>query len=239
MRARLGLAAALAVPVGVLSALLSPLARRPLHWGRRLYRHLADRARAAREGRDALIEQQHRDEAAQAAAAENTELPEQTTPTSRRGSEIGDTDLIARFNAAHAIYDTDPSTDSCEGADMGYFDFRQHAEDMHAAATKAETEGPGAMMRVLESFSSMPETLELIAQTFEVVVQRCDDELPLHPDVTGELEHVRSLIRQAAAAAESIAPTFRNRHEADIARHEDPRTGEELWDVGPSGPDAS
>ena len=116
---------------------------------------------------------------------------------------------------------------------MEFFDFRQQAEDMYNAALNGEAEGPGAMMRVLHSFATMPETLELIARTFEVVAQRCDDELPLEPEVTGELEQVRTLIRQAAAAAESIEPAFRKRHEYDIARHEDPRTGEDKWDVGP------
>ena len=122
---------------------------------------------------------------------------------------------------------------------MEFFDFRQQAEDMYKAAVNGEAEGPGAMMRVLHAFSTMPETLELIAKTFEVVAQRCDDELPLDPEVTGELEQVRTLIRSAATAAESIEPTFRTRHEADISRHEDPRTGEDKWDVGPGGPNGS
>jgi hypothetical protein len=236
MRARLGLTAAIAVPVGALSALLSPLARRPLHWGRRLYRHLADRARAARQRRDAAIEQQHQDEAATAAAPENTELPEETTPTTSRGA-VDDADLLALLAAVvSADGSTSPSADSPEGTgSMEFFDFRQQAEDMYNAAVNGEAEGPGAMMRVLHAFSTMPETLDLIARTFEIVAQRCDDELPLEPAVTGELEQVRSLIRQAASAAESIEPTFRSHHEADIARHEDPRRGEDLWDVGPGG----
>lgn len=235
MRARLGLAAAVAAPAGVLSALLSPLARRPLHWGRRLYRHLADRARAAREQRDAAIEQQHQDEAAQAAAPENTELPETTTPTTRRGAVDMD-DLLALVAAVAAGTVPNTSAGSSEGAgSMEFFDFRQHAEDMYEAAVKGEAEGPGAMMRVLHAFTKMPETLELIAKTFEVVAQRCDNELPLHSDVTDELEQVRTQLRQAATTAESIAPVFRSRHEVEIARHEDPRTGEDKWDVGPGG----
>lgn len=237
MRARLGWAAAVAAPVGVLSALLSPLARRPLRWGRRLYRHLADRARAAREQRDAAIEQQHQDEAAQAAAPENTQLPETTTPTTRRGAVELD-DLLALAAAIGAGTVPNTSAGSSEGTgSMEFFDFRQQADDMYQAALNGEAEGPGAMMRVLHAFATMPETLELIAKTFEVVAQRCDDELPLDPAVTGELEQVRGLIRQAATAAESIEPTFRTRHEADIARHEDPRTGEDKWDVGPGGTD--
>ena len=116
---------------------------------------------------------------------------------------------------------------------MEFFDFRQHAEDMYTAAVKGEAEGPGAMMRVLHAFATMPETLELIAKTFEVVAQRCDDELPLHSDITDELEQVRTHLRQASKAAESIEPVFRSRHEVEIARHEDPRTGEDKWDVGP------
>lgn len=120
---------------------------------------------------------------------------------------------------------------------MEFFDFRQQAEDMYKAAVNGEAEGPGAMMRVLHAFATMPETLELIAKTFEVVAQRCDDELPLDPAVTGELEQVRTLIRQASTAAESIEPTFRARHEVEIARHEDPRNGEDKWDVGPGGTD--
>ncbi|WP_194894701.1 hypothetical protein [Catenulispora pinisilvae] len=240
MRARLGLAAAIAAPVGILSALFSPLARRPLRWGRRFYQHLADRARVARERRNAGIEQQHQVEAEQAAAPENTELPATTTPTTRRGAVDMD-DLLALMAAVAAgTTPNTPSADSLEGADsMEFFDFRQQAEDMYKAAVNGEAEGPGAMMRVLNAFATMPETLELIAKTFEVVAQRCDDELPLDPGVTGELEHVRTLIRSAATAAESIEPTFRVLHEADIARHEDPRTGEDKWDVGPGGADGS
>lgn len=232
MRARLGLAAAIAAPVGALSALLSPLARRPLRWGRKLYRYLANRARAAREARDGAIEQQHQDEAALAAAPENTELSETTTPTTRRGA-VDEADLLALVAAIAAGTVPGTTAGSPEGAgDMEFFDFRQHAEDMYNAAVNGEAEGPGAMMRVLKAFANMPETLELIAKTFEVVAQRCDDELPLHFNVTEELESVRTLIRQASKAAESIEPVFRARHKVEIARHEDPRTGEDKWDVG-------
>ncbi|MFD0638446.1 hypothetical protein [Catenulispora yoronensis] len=236
MRARLGLATAIAAPFGVASALLGPLLKRKLQWGRKVYRRLADRARAARKERDAVIEAQHQDEAGLAAAPENTQLPGTTTPTGRGGAI--DVDLDDLLALADVLGAETVSTTTSEGTgSMEFFDFRQQAEDMYQAALSGEAEGPGAMMRVLNAFATMPETLELIAKTFEVVAQRCDDELPLDPQVTEELEQVRGHIRSAASAAESLEPTFRSRHEADIARHEDPRTGEDKWDVGPGGTD--
>lgn len=220
MRVRMAFALLVAALAALVSLPFSALAGRPLGWGTRVRERMWDRARAAREARDARIAAALDAEAEQVEAVENETLPEATAPSRSGGAD------------QDAVPAPDGADSSLGGTGMAIFDFRTFAEEMLAAASSAEAEGPGAMMDVLKAFTELPETLGLIARTFDVVVARCDSEFPLDAAVTAEVEATRAQLHQAGAASESIAETFRAKHAVEIARHEDPRTGEGMWDVG-------
>jgi hypothetical protein len=207
----------LASPIGALSLLMAPLAwlfkvARP-QWGRRVYARLAAAAQAARSVRDRDIEADHDAAEKAAEAEENGDQEDARPPLAKKLNRIAD---------PHEPY-------AMEAAMNGnFFDFRGSAEDMFGQASAGE---PGGMMGVLAAFDNLPDTLGFIAGTFAVVANRCAEELPLDPAVADAIEDIYKLLMQAADAAEGVSKTFRERHEDDIQRHEDPRNGEELWDT--------
>ncbi|MCD0482040.1 hypothetical protein LO771_06320 [Streptacidiphilus sp. ASG 303] len=213
------LAALLAGPVGLLGILTTMLGRKLglpwlMHPGRRLYRRLTATARAARTGRDTAIRTDlaSAEEAADAAAQETDAPP------------VGESVPRApKHHTAHLAQSTQGEHVSSTG-----FNFDEAASEMYAAATSFEPDG---MMQVLASMESMPEALTSVANTFRILAERCDSEFPLDSAVGEALNEVYERLMQAVTASEEVAKTFRTRHEGDIARHEDPRTGEDKWDT--------
>ncbi|MFJ6212169.1 hypothetical protein ACIQGZ_02355 [Streptomyces sp. NPDC092296] len=212
--ARRLLAAALAAPVGLLGVLATLIGRRMgwswmVHPGRRLYRHLVDQARQARAERDAAIRGDLCQAETDADASDAGEAP----------GRVADT--VPRAPKNHTAHQP-------QGEPMSGFDFSDAATEMHAAALSYEPDG---MMQVLAAFETMPEALTTIANTFGVIAERSDSEFPLDKLVGEALNEVYNLLMQAATASEEVVKTFRAVHEADIARLEDPRAGEEKWDT--------
>ncbi|MFF4649333.1 hypothetical protein [Streptomyces sp. NPDC001380] len=213
------LAAVLAGPVGLLGILSTMLGRRLnlpwlMHPGRRLYRRLTATARDARTARDTAIRADLADaEAAADAAAQETDA-------SPVGEEVP---RAPKNHTAHLAQSTQGEHVSSTG-----FNFDEAASEMYAAATSFEPDG---MMQVLASMESMPEALTSVANTFRILAERCDSEFPLDSAVGEALNEVYERLMQAVTASEEVAKTFRTRHEGDIARHEDPRTGEDKWDT--------
>ncbi|WP_190211722.1 hypothetical protein [Kitasatospora indigofera] len=215
------LAAALALPVGLLGMVLTPIGRKlGLSWlmypGRRLYRHLSGRSADARTVRDTEIREQLADAEAAADQPADTAAP------------VGEAVPRAPKNH-HANTNLDAlGGDVTNPADAG-FNFSEVASEMYGAAMNYDPDG---MMHVLTAIESMPEGLTSIANTFRVLAERSDDEFPLEKVVGESLNEVYTLLMQAVSAAEEVGKAFRNAHEGDIARHDDPRTGEEKWDIG-------
>ncbi|MFJ8628943.1 hypothetical protein ACIRD3_39685, partial [Kitasatospora sp. NPDC093550] len=224
---RRALAALAAAPLGLLSMLLSwPMRKLGLaspQWGRRVYRRLVGAALTARQQRD---QQVHQD--ADQAAAQDQQQPaaqaEEDTVQLRKLDRVSDAPL-----------DTDTTTPAADAASiyqgdlMGLFDFRGAAEDMHTQAQQGEISG---MLAVLRSIETMPDAITYIANTFGVVAERLSpEEAPLDPAVTDSLMEVYGLLVKAADAASEVAEVFKKKHEPEIQRLEDPRVGEEMWDV--------
>lgn len=212
---RLG-AALTASPLGLLSLLLHWPARLfglvPPQWGRRLYRHLAAKAQAERAARDQDIADAHQQ-------AEND---------ANTGTEDTADDQPVLGKKVARVTDNRIATDT-EGVPVGIFDFRSHAEDMLNQATTGEA---GGMMSVLSAFDGLPDTMGFLAQTFAVVAQRCADEMPLDPAVAEAIEDIYKQLLALSDAAEDVSKVFRDRHQVEIARFEDPRPGEQAWDIG-------
>ncbi|MCZ7417573.1 hypothetical protein [Streptomyces sp. WMMC897] len=198
-------AAALALPLGLLGLLTTPLGRK-LGWawlmypGRRLYAAMtaAHRARLA-------------EDLAQARA--DADVGEEG-----EDDEIGD--RVPRGRNTH--------TTTTEGTAMddGQFGFAEAAAEMEAAAQKYD---PETMMEVMAAIDSIPAGLQSIANIFALLVERSDAEYPMDPAVGEALADVHHLLTQAVTGAEEVCKTFGTAHEADIERLEAPRNGEEKW----------
>ncbi|MFE2028342.1 hypothetical protein ACFW9V_25075 [Streptomyces hygroscopicus] len=207
------LAALLALPVGLLGCLTTPLGRK-LGWkwlqypGRRLYRGLMRSAQEARAERDEQIRAR--------LAAEEAEAE-------RDPDEIGD-----RVERPAPVI---PTTDGQEAIHVSGFKFEEAAAEMENAARTYEPDGN---MEVLAMIVNLPTALLSIANTFRILAERSDEEFAFEKEVAAGFDDIHQTLINAVDAAETLVPLFRSVHAADIARHEDPRNGTEAekgWNV--------
>ncbi|MFF6949333.1 hypothetical protein ACFZAD_11820 [Streptomyces iakyrus] len=215
------LAALLALPVGLLGLVTSPIGRKfnlpwLIHPGRRLYRRLAGVAAEQRAARDESIRQEQAEQEAAAdaeAAADGTdgiadgvERPASTVPTSTN----------------------DPSI---EGEHVSGFRFEEAAAEMEQAANSYD---PDNAMEILAMVEGLPAALTSVANVMKILAERSDSEFPLEKAVADGFNDIFGALMAAVAVAEDMGPLFREVHEQDIARHEDPRNGTEAekgWNV--------
>ncbi|MFD5784802.1 hypothetical protein [Streptomyces sp. NPDC126933] len=213
------LAAVLAAPLGVLGVLTTPLGRR-IGWswlmypGRRFYRRLIGAAQMERDARDHAIRAALDSEAvALDAAAEN------------EGEEIGD-----RVERPARLIPSAPGPYQ-EVVNVSGFRFEEAAAEMENAA---RTYDPDGSMEILAMVENLPEALTSVASTFRILAERSDSEFPLEKGVADGFDDIFRVLMNAVDAAGDLGPLFRLAHEADIARHEDPRNGPEAekgWNV--------
>jgi hypothetical protein len=214
------LAALLALPVGVLGFLTSPLGRKfgwawMVHPGRRLYARLVRQAADERAARDASIRelQKTQEEAADAAAADQedngigdrVERPASRVPA-----------------AAHQV---------SEGENVSGFRFEEAAAEMEQAAN---TYDPENAMEILTMVEGLPAALTSVANVMKILAERSDSEFPLEKEVADCFNDIFGALMSAVAVAEDMGPLFRQVHTQDISRHEDPRNGpdaEKGWNV--------
>ncbi|MFF4725168.1 hypothetical protein ACFY3M_07515 [Streptomyces mirabilis] len=218
------LAGLLALPVGLLGFLTSPIGRKLklpwlIHPGRRLYRRLCQTAREQRAERDETARKSLREQEAAADAkatqdgtegiADGVERPAHQVPTSTNApvSEGENVSLITGFR------------------------FEDHAIDMMAAANTYEPDG---CMEILAMVENLPTALTCIANIMKILAERSDSEFPLEKQVAEGFSDIFGALMSAVAVAEDMGPMFRQVHAQDIARHEDPRNGTEAekgWNV--------
>ncbi|GGR86906.1 hypothetical protein Snoj_66420 [Streptomyces nojiriensis] len=221
--ARRALAAVLGGALGVVGLVTTPLGRK-LGWGwlmnpgRRLYRFLAGRARAQREARDAEIGAQL--EADEEAAEAEVEAEEQDT------DEVGDQ---AARPTTHVP--APPTSRGAHVSNVSGFRFEELAAEMEQAAQSYEPEN---CMEILAMLEGLPEALQAIANILKILAERSDSEFPLEKVVADMLSDLYSVFVTSVSSSEELGSTFRQAHEADIARFEDPRNGHEAekgWNV--------
>ncbi|GAA2296632.1 hypothetical protein GCM10010234_43520 [Streptomyces hawaiiensis] len=214
------LAALLALPLGLLGLVTSPIGRKLnlpwlIHPGRRLYRRLAGVAAEQRAARDEAIRQEQAEQEAAADAeaakdgtdgiADSVERPASTVPTSTN----------------------DPS----EGEHVSGFRFEEAAAEMEQAANSYD---PDNAMEILAMVEGLPAALTSVANVMKILAERSDSEFPLEKAVADGFNDIFGALMAAVAVAEDMGPLFREVHEQDIARHEDPRNGTEAekgWNV--------
>ncbi|MGW6971703.1 hypothetical protein [Streptomyces sp. NPDC054952] len=221
--ARRALAAVLGGAAGLVGLITTPLGRK-LGWcwlmnpGRRLYRRLVERARAWRDDRDANIHNQLEDD--EQAAEAQVDAEEQDT------DEVGD--QAARPTAHVPV---PPTSQGVVVSNVSGFRFEELAAEMEQAAQSYE---PEDCMEILAMLEGLPEALHAIANILKILAERSDSEFPLEKVVADMLSDLYGVFANSVDFSEELGPTFRMAHEADIARHEDPRNGldaEKGWNV--------
>ncbi|KAB1977841.1 hypothetical protein [Streptomyces triticiradicis] len=215
------LAALLSLPVGLLGLLTSPIGRKlRLPWlvnpGRRLYRRMVQTAGEQRAARDETAREKQREQEAAADAeaakdgtdgiAEDVQRPAATVPTST-------------------------NIPVSEGEHVSGFRFEEAAAEMEQAANQYEPENA---MEILAMVEGLPAALTAVANVMKILAERSDSEFPLEKEVADGFNDIFGALMSAVAVAEDMGPLFRQAHEQDIARHEDPRNGTEAekgWNV--------
>ncbi|WP_323179173.1 hypothetical protein [Streptomyces sp. NBC_00059] len=213
------MAALLAAPLGVLGMLSTPLGKR-LGWawlqqpGRRFYQHLMRSAEERKAARDAAIRER--------LAAEEKALDDAAAGDE---PEIGDT-VQRPFHLLPAPYST-----PLEVVSMSGFKFEEAAAEMENAARTYEPENS---MEILSMVENLPHALTSVANTFRILAERSDSEFPLEKDIAGAFDEIYGALMRAVDASADLGDLFRQVHDHDIARHEDPRNGPEAekgWNV--------
>ena len=89
---------------------------------------------------------------------------------------------------------------------------------------------PTGMLQVGQDFAGLEEALRLHAEAMKTTVENADATQPLHPNIVEIMRQIHSLQLKAAELASELQPAFRSLHDVDIARLENPRKGEAMWD---------
>ncbi|MFJ9117428.1 hypothetical protein ACIRJO_17935 [Streptomyces sp. NPDC102394] len=220
---RRALAALLALPIGLLGFLSSPLGRKLglpwlVHPGQRLYRQLTGAARTQRAERDTAIREE------QAAAEDAAEQEAAKDVTDGLGDRV-------ERPAGPVPNNTDRTSSTSEGEHVSGFQFEEHAAEMEQAAQAYD---PEDAMEILAMVEGLPAALTSVANVMKTLAERADSEFPLEKEVADGFNDIFGALMSAVAVAEDMGPLFRQAHEQDIARHEDPRNGPEAekgWNV--------
>ncbi|MEH0526908.1 hypothetical protein QBA75_06410 [Streptomyces stelliscabiei] len=215
------LAALLALPVGLLGCLTTPIGRRfGIGWlinpGRRLYRRMVDAAAEQAAERD-----------------ENTRktLREQEAAADAEATEDGTGGIADAVERPAANVPTPATSQVSEGENVSGFRFEEAAEEMEQAAGAYDPENA---MEILAMVEGLPAALTSVANVMKILAERSDSEFPLEKEVADGFNDIFGAVMSAVAVSEDMGPLFRQAHEQDIARHEDPRNGPEAekgWNV--------
>ncbi|WP_030918088.1 hypothetical protein [Streptomyces sp. NRRL B-24720] len=214
-------AALLGGALGLVGMLTTPLGRK-LGWawlmypGRRLYARMTRTAEEQRHLRDDAIR----------AALQDDEAAADTEAADSTADQISDTaDRPTGPTPAAA------TTSASEGENVSGFRFEEYAAEMESAAGQYDPENA---MEILSMVEGLPAALTSVANVMKVLAERADSEFPLEKDVADGFNDIFGAVMSAVAVAEDMGPLFRQSHEQDIARHEDPRNGPEAekgWNV--------
>ncbi|MFI6981543.1 hypothetical protein ACIBSV_23510 [Embleya sp. NPDC050154] len=91
---------------------------------------------------------------------------------------------------------------------------------------------PPTMMAVAAEYQGVPDGIRSAAKALYELATHTANEYPVHPQLAETLSSVFALTTEAAKTADEIEPAFAKLHAADLARHETPRNGEAMWNIG-------
>ncbi|MFF2626010.1 hypothetical protein ACFVUN_09600 [Kitasatospora griseola] len=262
-RTRMAGAAAATGLVGLGSALLGNWRHKGKVAGhmRRVWQRMAERARAAREARDAaILGHTHATGGVDGAAdvpvpAETVNIPGRPTPTPAatgdaatwavdKASLFATAELSERFRNARPgpTSPTDPITlgkpttkETAVTTPMdgtaATFSLTSAADVLLQAAT---TFDPETMIEFGAFADELPVAYTTLQEVLRVLAEKAAEQLPLEPSVVEEISQGYQAMGRVVQALEEVAPTFRQAHADDLERHESPRNGieaERKWNV--------
>ncbi|MFG2131506.1 hypothetical protein ACGFNV_27315 [Streptomyces sp. NPDC048751] len=215
------LAALLALPLGLLGLLTTPIGRKfDIPWlmypGRRLFWAMVRAAAQERADRDQDI---------------RAELSEAEAAADAQAAKDGTEGIADHVKRPEGRVPTSTNTDVSEGAHVSGFRFEEAAAEMEQAANAYE---PDNAMEILAMVEGLPAALTSVANVMKILAERSDSEFPLEKEIADGFNDIFGAVMSAVAVAEDMGPLFREVHEQDIARHEDPRNGtqaEKGWNV--------
>ncbi|MFF0759481.1 hypothetical protein ACFYWH_05500 [Streptomyces sp. NPDC003737] len=215
------LAALLALPVGLLGCLSTWIGRKfgipaLMHPGRRLYRRMVQSAGEQRAARD---------------EATREDLREQEAAADAEAKKDGTEGIADGVERPAATVPTSTNTPVSEGEHVSGFQFEEAAAEMEQAANQYDPENA---MEILAMVEGLPEALTSVANVMKILAERSDSEFPLEKEVADGFNDIFGALMSAVAVAEDMGSLFRQAHEQDIARHEDPRNGTEAekgWNI--------
>ncbi|MEU9310041.1 hypothetical protein [Streptomyces sp. NPDC048256] len=215
------LAALLALPVGLLGMVTTPIGRRfDIPWlmypGRRLFWRIVRTATEQRAARD---------------ESTRKSLREQEAAADAEAEQDGTDGLGEQVERPAADIPTPSTSAVSEGEHVSGFRFEEVASEMEQAANQYDPENA---MEILAMVESLPAALTSVANVMKILAERSDSEFPLEKEVADGFNDIFGALMSAVAVAEDMGPLFRQAHEQDIARHEDPRNGpeaEKSWNV--------
>ncbi|MGW2961220.1 hypothetical protein ACWDGI_22505 [Streptomyces sp. NPDC001220] len=215
------LAALLALPVGLLGCVSTWIGRKLripalMHPGRRLFRRMVRTAGEQRAQRDEAARQTQR---------------EQEAAVDAEAEQDGTDGLGEQVERPAVDVPTSTIPEVSEGEYVSGFRFEEAAEEMEQAANAYQPENA---MEILAMVEGLPAALTSVANVMKILAERSDSEFPLEKEVADSFNDIFGALMSAVAVAEDMGPLFRQVHEQDIARHEDPRNGTEAekgWNV--------
>ncbi|WP_371566827.1 hypothetical protein [Streptomyces canus] len=215
------LAALLALPVGLLGCVSTWIGRKLgvpalIHPGRRLYRRMVQSAGEQRAARD---------------EAAREDLREQEAAADAEAAKDGTEGIADSVQRPAATVPTSTTSEVSEGEHVSGFRFEEAASEMEQAANQYN---PEDAMEILAMVEGLPAALTSVANVMKILAERSDSEFPLEKEVANCFNDIFGAVMSAVAVAEDMGPLFRQVHEQDIARHEDPRNGHEAekgWNV--------
>ena len=106
--------------------------------------------------------------------------------------------------------------------------FATAAEAVTAAFSGFE---PTSIEPLRGAFKDLPELLDALHKGVARMAETCDNQLPVDKKVVEALQELLPTIAGLRDAAGEIGPQFESAHEAELSRIDNPRTGEEIFDL--------
>ncbi|MEU7200096.1 hypothetical protein [Streptomyces sp. NPDC045470] len=131
----------------------------------------------------------------------------------------------------------DPGADT--GAPVATESTVERGEHVSVFATSAEEVAntyaaydPPAMAAVAAEYKGLPDAIRNINGAVMALAENSAAMYPMDPAMAEGVAQVAQVLEATAAYADELEPTFRQVHDLDIMRLENPRTNEHWWNVG-------
>ncbi|WP_331727270.1 hypothetical protein OG871_39910 (plasmid) [Kitasatospora sp. NBC_00374] len=138
-------------------------------------------------------------------------------------------------DVAHAVDDpgsTAPTvagmaTTNSKGEHVSVF-----AQSAEAVAEAYRSYEPPVMASVAAEYRGLPGAIRHAMGAVMALAENSATQYPMDPAMAEKVSEVAQILESTAAYADDLEPAFRQAHKDDLLRHEEPRPGEDMWNVG-------